>query len=75
MEGELAKAREEAARQQKLQEEERRINEEFEKSEQVLSLWAFSLAILFFIYLSMTFKAKSLWENTGAVVMAVRRPG
>lgn len=22
-----------------------------------------------------TFKAKSLWENTGAVVMAVRRPG
>ncbi|XP_055085813.1 DPY30 domain containing 2 [Periophthalmus magnuspinnatus] len=36
MEGDLAKAREEAARQQKLQEEERRINEEFEKSEQQL---------------------------------------
>lgn len=36
MEKELSKAREEALHQEKLQEEERKINEAFEKSKQVL---------------------------------------
>ena len=30
---------------------------------------------LFFSSEPMTFKAKALWENNGAVIMAVRRPG
>lgn len=30
---------------------------------------------LFFSSEPVTFKAKALWENNGAVIMAVRRPG